>query len=206
MWINHRKRYLPWTKIYKDRRDYKDLWVESVFANVIILYLMNTVSIQPASRGDLATIIALAQLIWRRHYPGIISMAQIDYMLTQRYSEAVMLEQVEQPGRWLDKLLLGDETIGFANYLLTETSGEMKLDRLYLHPDLHGKGYGAHLVAHCEQAARDAGCQRLVLAVNRDNRSSIAFYEKMGFHIATASYTDIGGGFVMDDYIMAKAL
>ena len=29
---------------------------------------------------------ALARHIWQRHYPGIISPAQIDYMLHQRYA------------------------------------------------------------------------------------------------------------------------
>ena len=55
----------------------------------------------------------------------------------------------------------------------------------------------------CE-VARAQGCSRLVLAVNKNNRSAIAAYLKHGFRIADAVVKDIGGGFVMDDYIMVK--
>jgi hypothetical protein len=34
--------------------------------------------IEPLAEGDIAAVIELAGIIWRRHYPGIISMEQID--------------------------------------------------------------------------------------------------------------------------------
>jgi hypothetical protein len=37
--------------------------------------------LMPATRDDLAPVRALAETVWRHHYPGIISEAQIDYML-----------------------------------------------------------------------------------------------------------------------------
>ena len=50
--------------------------------------------------------------------------------------------------------------------------------------------------------ARSRNCNRLMLAVNKNNRSAIDAYLKHGFSIADAVVKDIGGGFVMDDYIM----
>jgi len=55
----------------------------------------------------------------------------------------------------------------------------------------------------CE-IAHSRGCSRLVLAVNKNNRSAIAAYLKHGFSIGDAVVKDIGGGFVMDDYILVK--
>ena len=57
-------------------------------------------------------------------------------------------------------------------------------------------------------AARCAelGCRELWLTVNRNNTGSIAFYERMGFRKTDELVTDIGNGFVMDDWRMARAL
>jgi len=52
--------------------------------------------------------------------------------------------------------------------------------------------------------AREKGCGRLVLAVNKNNRAAIDAYLKHGFRVADAVVKDIGAGFVMDDYIMEK--
>jgi len=48
--------------------------------------------------------------------------------------------------------------------------------------------------------------RELWLTVNKDNADSIAFYRRVGFGIAGSSVTDIGGGFVMDDYRMSKSV
>jgi ribosomal protein S18 acetylase RimI-like enzyme len=42
--------------------------------------------------------------------------------------------------------------------------------------------------------------------VNKGNARAIAFYRKHGFDIAESVVVDIGGGFVMDDYVMGKEL
>jgi hypothetical protein len=42
--------------------------------------------------------------------------------------------------------------------------------------------------------------------VNKRNTRAIAAYQRNGFVTADSVVTDIGGGFVMDDYIMAKEL
>jgi ribosomal protein S18 acetylase RimI-like enzyme len=80
----------------------------------------------------------------------------------------------------------------------------MKLHKLYLLPELHGRGLGSFLMQHCEQEVRAAGAQRLMLSVNKRNTKAIAAYRRNGFAIAESVVTDIGGGFVMDDYVMAK--
>ncbi len=54
--------------------------------------------------------------------------------------------------------------------------------------------------------ARGRGCTRLTVAVNKNNRTAIAAYLKHGFRVADAVVKDIGGGFVMDDYLMEQAL
>jgi hypothetical protein len=42
--------------------------------------------------------------------------------------------------------------------------------------------------------------------VNKANARAIMAYKRNGFVITESVITDIGGGFVMDDYVMAKDL
>ncbi len=73
-------------------------------------------------------------------------------------------------------------------------------------PSVHGKGIGRMLIEHVEQAARSQGCDTVVLNVNKNNAGAISAYERCGFAKCEAVVVDIGGGFVMDDYVMAKRL
>lgn len=164
------------------------------------------VHIEPLAAQDVARLAALAREIWFAHYPAIISIAQIEYMLAERYDAGVVLAELRRDGTWWDKLMVAGALEGFASYFLTGVAGEMKLDKLYVHPRLQRRGYGGMMIARAGEIARSRGCSRLVLAVNKNNRDAIAAYLKHGFRIADAVVKDIGGGFVMDDYIMVKAL
>ena len=156
--------------------------------------------------GDVERIAALAREIWLAHYSGIIGIEQIEYMLRQRYEPSLIRAELKRDGLWWDKLLLDDEIIAFSSYFLSGEPGEMKLDKLYVRQDCQRRGYGGRLIGHAGAVARAQGCSRLVLAVNRNNRGAIAAYGKHGFEIRDTAVKDIGGGFVMDDYIMEKRL
>jgi len=160
--------------------------------------------IEPLAAEDVEQLARLAREIWYAHYPAIISAAQIEYMLGQRYNSDVILAELRSDGMWWDKLIVAGQMAGFASYFLTGVPGEMKLDKLYVHPRLQRRGYGGMMIARAGEVTRSCGCSRLVLAVNKNNRSAIAAYLKHGFRIANAVMKDIGGGFVMDDYIMVK--
>ena len=49
---------------------------------------------------------------------------------------------------------------------------------------------------------REAGARTIWLTVNRRNERAIGAYRRAGFREVRAQVTDIGGGYVMDDYIM----
>jgi RimJ/RimL family protein N-acetyltransferase len=57
-----------------------------------------------------------------------------------------------------------------------------------------------------EGEVRTGGARRLILSVNKRNTKAITAYKRNGFVIVESVVTDIGGGFVMDDYVMARDL
>lgn len=173
------------------------------------------VSLDAMTAGDFVTLARLAETIWRAHYTKIIGSAQIDYMLAGRYTPEKLRVYLNADDRWLMLLRIdsstGSRAVGYCSYALTDDSGEtkpeeMKLEQLYLLPELHGQGLGSLMLRHVEEQARARGRRTLVLQTNKRNDIAIAFYRKAGFTVREEAVFDIGNGFVMDDYVMEKAL
>ena len=57
-----------------------------------------------------------------------------------------------------------------------------------------------------KQIALEYGKNKIKLTVNKNNTNTIKTYEKWGFKQIDSVVTDIGCGFVMDDYIMEYSL
>jgi len=178
-----------------------------------------------ATEADLPAISKLAGVIWRACYPGIITIGQIDYMLARMYAPDVLRDEIRSQGIHYDCLFVDGKMAGFTSYGPTEAGTPrrgvlgghpqgsahravptFKLHKLYLLPELHGRGLGSRLLQHVEHEVRHLGARRLILTVNKRNAKAIAAYQRNGFVIADSVITDIGGGFVMDDYVMAKDL
>jgi GNAT superfamily N-acetyltransferase len=163
-------------------------------------------TILPAAAADLPALAELAGVIWRACYPGIISPEQIEFMLARMYASETLLEEIRSREIRFFRLLVAERFAGFASIGPTETAGVMKLHKLYLLPELHGRGLGSLLLEHCQAEARQLGARQLILAVNKRNARAITAYQRHGFAVIESVVTDLGGGFVMDDFIMAKNL
>jgi GNAT superfamily N-acetyltransferase len=164
------------------------------------------IEIVPADEEHLPALAALAGVIWRQHYPGIISLSQIEYMLGQMYAVETLRTQLCEQGIRFVRLLVGGRFVGFASFGPQAEPGVFKLHKCYLLPEFHGRGFGTSLLQHCEGEVRRSGAEKLILAVNRQNVKAIAAYCRNGFAVAESVVTDFGNGFAMDDYIMAKDL
>ncbi len=159
--------------------------------------------ISPLRDDEAEAVAALAREIWLAHYPAIIDVAQIEYMLAERYRPALIRQTLARGDRWLAARAEG-VLVGFAHgYALAE--GDYKLDKLYVHPDWQRHGIGGQLMERLADHARRRGARRLVLRVNRNNAQAIAAYRKYGFEVLVPVVEDIGGGYVMDDYVMTRA-
>ena len=165
-----------------------------------------TLTIAPLAEHEVEALCALAAEIWRAHYPPIIGVAQTEYMLAQRYDPKIVRAELARGEVWWDTLAEDERIVAFASSFPVEAGGAVKIDKLYVHPGRQRLGYGGALIEHtCERAQR-LGYSSVLLAVNKRNAAAIAAYRKYGFEIGEAVVKDIGGGFVMDDYIMEKRL
>ncbi len=165
---------------------------------------MPDVDIRPLAEHEVEALGRLAHEIWRAHYPGIISRAQIDFMLGQRYSPDAI--RASLASECWDVAWLGRKMAGFAHSLADEAALGWKLDKLYVHPEQQRKGIGRRLLDAVIAHARLAGADRLVLRVNKHNAVALAAYAKYGFRVYGEHVLDIGAGFVMDDYLLEMDL
>ena len=156
------------------------------------------------SANTVDAVAALARTVWQATYPALISQAQIDAMLADRYAPASIRAQLDDPAHAWRVVRVDAAPVGFAHALLD--GRDCKLDKLYVHPDFQRRGVGAALLRAIEAWARTQGAARLRLQVNRGNTQAIRAYEQYGFRIVESRVFDIGDGFVMDDYLMEKTL
>ncbi len=153
-------------------------------------------------RDELNVVKALAYDIWPRVYDYMISSEQINYMLSLMYD----LDQLKQ--QWLEGVkfvLLEVEGIpqGFAAF--EEKENLVFLHKLYLRPEMQGKGFGKKMLQVAIDYAIDSKKPSLELTVNRNNKS-LDFYLGNGFVIKEEKDFDIGGGYFMNDFILSLPL
>lgn len=148
---------------------------------------------------ELKVVKALAYDIWPRVYDYMISQEQINYMLTMMYDSDKLKQQ------WLEGVkfvLLEVEGIPQGFVAFEEKEECIFLQKLYLRPEMHGKGYGKNMLQVVIDFARDSKKSNIELTVNRNNKS-LDFYFGNGFQIKEEKDFDIGGGYFMNDYILS---
>jgi diamine N-acetyltransferase len=160
--------------------------------------------VRPVVEADIDVLRALAEEIWREHYTSIIGSAQIDYMLDQRYGSEVLRAELLRSDLWWDLLLIEGEPQGYSSYFFDPDEDSLRLDKLYVRRDCRRMGLGPRMLERVLARASVLRCSRVCLAVNKFNPSAIAAYRKWNFRIERSVVKPIGGGFVMDDYIMVR--
>ncbi len=163
---------------------------------------LHDVVLRRAGEGDVGAVIELARRIWTVHYPSIIGLTQIEYMLARMYAPAAILEDITRRGVCYELAEAGGDAVGFSAFGSGPAPGEMKLHKLYILPENQGAGLGRKLLLNAADWGAANAFQTIILAVNKKNQQAFTAYCRYGFSIREEVVVDIGGGFVMDDYIM----
>ncbi|MCF0226536.1 MAG: GNAT family N-acetyltransferase [Methanobrevibacter sp.] len=159
-----------------------------------------TINILKANNDrDLVEIANLAFDIWHECHLKYINHEQIDYMIDKFQSLEAMKNQIAHDnyayyGVFLDKQLCG-------YFGIKDDNDKLFLSKLYLHKEFRGKGISSAMFEKIFQIAKSLGKKSIYLTVNKNNTHAIGVYKTKGFKIVDDDITDIGNGYVMDDYI-----
>lgn len=141
----------------------------------------------------------MAKKIWNEHYASILEQEQIDYMLQKFQSPNAIGEQIKH-GYYYCVLSVGGVDIGYISYIFQDE--HLYLSKFYISNEFRRKGYGGYVIEYLKEICSDIGLSGIRLNVNKYNGDSISAYKNIGFKIIDEGVFDIGGGYVMDDYIM----
>lgn len=164
-----------------------------------------TTRIRRIGPEELPTVQKLAHAIWLACYPGIIPDGQIHYMLSIWYQPGSMAHEMNARDVWY--ALVEVEARGAVGYISVEklmAEPVLFINKLYLLPEVHGLGLGGLTLRWSEDRARDMNCRAVRLRVNKRNAIAIRSYLRHGFRFVEDVVSDIGSGYVMDDYVMEK--
>ena len=157
-----------------------------------------------SSSEQIKTVVTLAHEIWHEHFPSVITVAQIDYMLGKFLCAPVIQTQIQ--GDYEYGLLLDDT--GAQGFLAIEPQADHRLflSKLYVRQQARGAGLASEGMRYMQDLCRTQHLSSIWLTVNIHNDLAVSVYQRLGFEVMGTQVKDIGQGYVMDDYIMEKRL
>ncbi len=157
------------------------------------------------TQDDIIECAALAAEIWNQHFSSILSQEQIDYMVSRFQSEGALQRQIEEEGYSYYFFTVDGRRVGYFG-ICPQKDHTMFLSKIYMKKSYRGNGYASKGFAYIGEMARALGCTKIWLTVNRYNEDSIAVYEHWGMKRDGVKTTEIGKGFIMDDYVYSYSL
>ena len=155
---------------------------------------------------DITTLAGIAHDIWFEYWPDHIGLAQVEYMVDKFQSKSAITRAINVDG-YLYFILVGEEgTVGYTGVHIEKEEGRLFLSKLYLYKPERGKGYASKTMRFLVELCKENGLSSIYLTVNKGNDLAIRAYLGMDFKTIDSVETDIGKGFIMDDYIMEKQL
>lgn len=159
----------------------------------------------PEDRQHLA---ALADEIWHEYWPTLIGSEQTDYMVEQFQSLNAIERSIREDA--YEYWFLRDENdgriVGYTGGHAEPATNRYFISKIYLLKDERGHGFASATIRFYENICRERGFDAMYLTVNKQNELAVRAYVGKGFETIDAVETDIGSGFIMDDYIMEKAV
>jgi len=159
----------------------------------------NKVQLHKAEIGDAFEINAMATEIWLQHYPPIIGLEQVHFMLEKMYDIPVLETQIKTKTQEFYWISNNSKRVGFIA-IEQAIMQEQYVQKFYILPSLQGNGIG--MQAFSELCHNFPAVQTIKLQVNRQNYTAINFYFKIGFKIERVADFDIGQGYFMNDFVM----
>ncbi len=158
------------------------------------------------TEDDRRRLAKLADDIWHEYWPALIGTAQTDYMV-ERFQSLGAIERDMREHDYEYWLLRAEgRVVGYTGGRVEPETNRFFISKIYLLAAERGKGFARRTVEFYEDICRNRGLKAMYLTVNKGNDLGVRAYLGTGFATIDAVETDIGNGFVMDDYIMEKRI
>lgn len=188
------KQFVAFKKDDKGNPIYENTYQYAILSDEWNLNLKSNVSFNLAKSDDeIEEIESIAKIVWPVTYKNILSPKQIDYMVDMFLSKRSINEGIKD-GYCYEIINDGDD-VGFIAYC--KYPDKLFLSKLYLLPKYQGKGYSSKAIAYLKGFNLP-----IELTVNKYNLNAYDKYIHMGFRRIDSIVSDIGNGYVMDDYVM----
>ena len=150
--------------------------------------------------SEIQDIANLASDIWRQHFTPLIGEAQVTYMLEKFQSYPAIKEQIEQKGYEYYQLFSSYSLAGY--FAIHQEPDSLLLSKFYIKQDFRGQHLASTAFQFMVNLCKERHLPKIWLTCNRDNAGSLSVYRHLGFQITDEQVTNIGHGFVMDDYLL----
>ncbi|OUO89015.1 GNAT family N-acetyltransferase [Gordonibacter sp. An230] len=157
---------------------------------------------------DCERLAALADEIWHEYWPALIGPAQTDYMVERFQSIAAIERDMAEHAYeyWLLRAEDDGRIVGYTGGRVEPETNRFFISKIYLRAEERGHGFASRTIGFYENLCRERGLRAMYLTVYKHNDLAIRAYLGKGFETIDAAETDIGNGFIMDDYIMEKRI
>lgn len=158
------------------------------------------------SQEDLETLANLADKIWHEYWPALIGLEQTDYMVEQFQSLAAIKRGIAENNYeyWFLRAEDDGRIVGYTGGYNEPETNRYFISKIYLLEEERGHGFASQTIAFYENLCRERGLSAMYLTVNKGNELGVRAYLGKGFETIATAETDIGHGFIMDDFIMEK--
>ncbi len=177
------------------------------------------------SDEQLEQLAQVASDIWHEYWPAIIGEEQTTYMVEMFHAPELLRHEIEHDNYRFWFLEDQEGTlVGYTGAAVEELTGDNEHDRaithsvkvnqlwpkrlfiskIYLYARERGKHYASRVIDFYEDLCRAEGLPAMYLTVNRGNELALRAYAGRGFSVVDEMDNDIGEGYVMNDFAMAK--
>ena len=171
-----------------------------------------TVTFKPVETPEEQQALAeLAEQIWFDYWPEHIGYAQTEYMVKNFQSlEAITHDMAENGYEYWFICATEDDgdtrIVGYTGGHPEPETNRYFISKIYLKASERGKHFASRVFQFYEQLCKDRGFSAMYLTVNKYNDLAIRAYVGKGFETIDSVETDIGCGFIMDDFVMQKSV
>lgn len=143
-----------------------------------------------------------AEITWHNTFDDILPEGQTDYMINKFQSFDAIKKRINEGYIYFIALAnrnVPESVMGYCG--IKPEADKLFISKVYIRPVYQRTGVATAFFKKLKRDYQDE-FSKFYLTVNINNKNAVHTYKKWGFKVKDTAITDIGSGYVMDDYIM----